>query len=173
MIARDSRFARQHPVSMESTMSEKPADHAAARREDAQPDEPVRYPTNHVLAVLDTEEQLTAAVEALIGGGFLDSEVHVRTGTAAADRLNESTGRGGLAGLAVRIAERLGIEDDEMANKDEYERALRDGRFLLRVATPTEEQKERASQILHEHGAHMVRFFGRFTIEDMRASDSV
>jgi hypothetical protein len=158
---------------MDSTMSEMPADHAAARREDAQPDEPIRYPTNHVLAVVDTEEELTAAVESLIGGGFFDSEVHVRTGTAAADRLNESTGRGGLAGLAIRIAERLGIEDDEMASKEQYEQAMRDGRFVLRVATPTAERKERASQILHEQGARMVRFHGRFAIEGMRPPDSV
>ena len=120
-------------------MPDMPADRTTARHDDARPDEPVRYPTNHVLAVLDTEEQLTAAVEGLIGSGCPESEVHVRSGTAAADRLGESTGRGGLAGLAIRIAERLGIEDEEMASKDQYEQAMRDGRFVLRVATPTEE----------------------------------
>jgi hypothetical protein len=148
-------------------MSETPVDPRPSHKGPGQSDEPVRYPTNHVLAVFDTAEQLAAAAAALTGGGFLASEVDVRCGRAAADRLDESTGRQGLAGLAIRVAERLGVENEEMESKELYEQALRDGRFLLRVATPTEERKDAASRILHEHGAEQVRFFGRFSIEKL------
>jgi hypothetical protein len=127
----------------------------------------VRYPTNTVLGVIDAQEELERAVAALTGGGFLAEEIQVATGPAAADAVHASTGRGGLANLAVRIAERLGIQDDEMEFKSHYEQALRDGRFVVMVAAATEARKARATEVLREHGAHAVSFHGRFTIEGL------
>ena len=127
--------------------------------------EPLRYPTNHVVGVLDTEQQVADAVAALTAGGFLASEVQVATGPAAADRLNAGTGRLGFGNLAVRVAERLGVANDEMRLKDRHEEALRDGRFLILVATPTDERKDRAAQLLGERGAHTLVHMGRFSIE--------
>jgi len=145
-------------------MSERSSDHTSSQREDRQPPGEIRYPTDHVLGVLDAEAQLTSAIQALRSGGFLESELQVATGQAAADRLDASAGRGGLAGLAIRIAESLGIENDEMSLKSRYEEAMRDGHFVLAVAAPTKERKDLAAELLREHGAHTVASFGRFTI---------
>jgi hypothetical protein len=128
-----------------------------------------RYPTDHVLGVLDTGEQVRAVWNALTSSGFLESEVTVATGRAAADALEATTGRTGLAHLAIRIAEQLGGGDDEMAVKQRYEDALRDGRFLVAVMAPTEERRELAATILRDHGAQSVNFLGRFSIEPMRS----
>lgn len=125
------------------------------------------YPTNQVVAILDTEEQVIGAVEELTSSGFLDSEVQVGTGVAAAGRLSASTGRSGLTGLVIRIAERLGVADVEMEIKHRYEQALRDGHFVVLVPAPTEERKQLAAGILERHGAHTVAFHGRFSIEGM------
>jgi hypothetical protein len=127
--------------------------------------EPLRYPTDHVVGVLDTEQQVAEAVAALTAGGFMEAEVQVASGAAAADRLNAGTGRVGLGNLAVRVAERLGIANDEMRLKDRHEEALRDGRFVILVATPTDDRKDRAAQLLFERGAHTLAYMGRFTIE--------
>ena len=127
--------------------------------------EQVRYPTNHVLAVLDTREQATDAVAALASGGYLESEIQINTGAATADDVSASPGRGGLAGILIRLAERMGVTDEELETKHRYERALRDNRFVVAVAAPTEERKDRAAKILREHGAHTVTFFGKATIE--------
>ena len=145
-------------------MSDAPDDSRSTSAGAGPPDEPVRYPINQVLAVFDTEERLAATVEALTSSAFLNSEIDVQQGSEAAARLDGSTGRRGLAGLAIRVAERLGIENDEMHSKEQYEQALRDGRYVLRVVTPTEERRDLASRILHDHGAELVRFFGRFSI---------
>jgi hypothetical protein len=128
---------------------------------------PRGYPTHHVLGVIDTHEQAERAVEALTRGGFLESEIHVATGPIAADRVHATTGRAGLANLAIRIAERLGVADDEMETKASYEAALREGHFLLLVAAATDARKERAAQLLREHGAHSVNYMGRFTREEI------
>jgi hypothetical protein len=121
------------------------------------------YPINHVIGIVNTEQEAERTVEALTGGGFLDSEIHVVAGQGAADAMRARTGRTGVRNLVLRIAERLGVADDEMEVKARYEQALRDGHFLLLVEAPTEARKERATQILGENGAHFVNFMGRFS----------
>jgi len=132
-------------------------------RKDTQ--EPVRYPTNHLLAVVDTPEQLKAVVSALTGGGFLESEVEFRSGAEHADQLGASSGRGGLAGLILRFAERIGVADEELETKYRYEQAMRENRFVVSVAAPTEDRKTRATELLREHGAHTIAFMGAHSIE--------
>lgn len=128
-------------------------------------EELVTYPEHQVLAVLDGEDQTTAAIEALVDGGFADTAVQVSCGTRGADALRASTGRSGLAGLAIRVADRLGIENREMEFKSHYEQALRDGRYVVAVEAPTEERKSRAVDVLRHHGAHAISYYDRFTIE--------
>lgn len=139
--------------------------HDAAERTRAAAQEPVRYPTSHVLGIVDTREQVTQLVSALRSGGFLESEIDYRTGAQEADDLHASPGRTRLAGLVLRAAERIGAADEELETKHRYERAMRDNHYVVAVATPTDERKERASQLLRAHGAYTVTFFGKHTIE--------
>jgi hypothetical protein len=130
-------------------------------------DSPVRYPEDHVLAIVDSVDEVKAAVESLTGGGFLRSEVTVLHGPAAADRLGAGTGRTGLADLAMRLVASIGLPNDETSVKEAYETALRDGRFVVLVLAPTEERKTVAGQVLRAHGGRFVNFMGHFLIEDM------
>jgi len=129
--------------------------------------EPVRYPTHNVVGVIDTADQLSAAVKELTSGGFLESEINVARGAAAAERVDASTGRGGITGLAIRVAESLGLQNEESEFKDHYEEAMRSGRFVIRVAAPSEEREERATDILKRHGAHSVAYYGKYTIRKL------
>jgi hypothetical protein len=129
------------------------------------PDGPVRYPAGQVLGIIDAQETAAEAVKELQASGFLDSEIRVGTGPKLADAVGASTGHTGLARFMTRLADRLGVEDVEMEFKGKYERAMRDGGFVVLVATPTEERKALAAEILRSHAAHTVTFHGRFTIE--------
>lgn len=131
--------------------------------------EPVRYPTNHVVAVLDTVEQVAALLSDLQANGFDDPDVRVHCGKDRAEALDASTGRRGLANLAIRFAEMVGLENVEMERKELYESAMSDGRFVVLVAAPTDERKDLATATLAKHRAHTVSFFGRFTIESIVA----
>lgn len=130
-------------------------------------DKPVRYPMNDVVGILDASEQVGPAVAELTAGGFMESEVQVQCGEARAKALDVKTGRRGLAHIAIRIAERLGVENIEMERKERYEQAMREGHYVILVATATEERKDRAAEILAKHNAHTVSFYARFTIEDI------
>jgi len=123
------------------------------------------YPTHHVVAVLDTADQVADAVQELTSSGFLASEVQVGCGTAAADALAASTGRKGLSGLAVRVAEAIGYENFEMRVKSVVEQALRDGHYVVLVAAPHGERKDLAIETLRKHGAHTVSYHDRLTVE--------
>lgn len=138
-----------------------------ARESTGPANDSVRYPTDHVVGILDSADQVRSAYSALTSSGFIESEVTVSSGQAAADALNASTGRTGLAHLAIKIAEHLGVGDDEMAVKQRYEDALRDGRFVIAVLAPTDERRELAASILRDHGGRSVNFLGKFAIEPL------
>jgi hypothetical protein len=123
------------------------------------------YPTHHLVAVLDTAGQVADAVQELTTNGFPISDIQVGCGTTAADALAATTGRKGLAGLAVRVAEAIGYENFEMRVKAVVEQALRDGRFVVLVPVQEEERKDLAVRILTTHGAHTVSYHDRLTIE--------
>jgi hypothetical protein len=149
-------------------MTRSPRDPDAAQRSPQAGAGPVRYPQNQVVGIVDTADQARAAWTALTHSGFLESEVTVSYGEAAADQVDASTGRTGLARIAMRLAEHFGVENEEMATKERYEEALRGGRFVVAVLAPTEERKELAGQVLRDNGGRFVNFLGRFTIEPLR-----
>lgn len=139
--------------------------HDPSESTDARAHEPVRYPTNHLLGIVETREQATSLVAALESGGFLESEVEFKTGISDADDLRASPGRTGLVGLLLRAAEHIGVADEELETKQRYEQAMRDNRFVVAVAAPTDERKERATQLFRAHGAYSIAFLGKHTIE--------
>ena len=146
-------------------MSDAPTNEGTPDRAEARTSRRVTYPTNHLLAVLDTPEQVASAVSALTSGGFLMSEVEVESGRAAADALGATTGRTGLRHLAVRIQEKIGYVNPEIEVRDAAEQALRDGRFVVLVASEGDERKEVATRILRDNGAHTMAYLGRLTVE--------
>ena len=137
----------------------------AMDRTSARAQEPVRYPANHLLGIVDTREQANALVATLEGSGFLGSEIEARSGVEDADNLKASPGRAGLAGLLLHVAERIGAANEELETKHRYEQAMRDDRFVIAVATLTDERKELASRLFRKHGAHTVTYFGKHTLE--------
>src|SRR5690242_9511144 len=92
------------------------------------------------VALLDTGEQLESAVGALTSG-VLPSEIEVIHGAAASDKLRENTGRSGLAHLAMRFGESIGIPNDETTIKNEYADGLGKGQLLLAVVASTEQRR--------------------------------
>lgn len=146
-------------------MTEPAGNRGAESESDRAGADPMRYPENHVVAVLDAPEQVGTVLEGLTAAGFRSSDVTVACGQAAAAALEASTGRKGLSHLAIRIAERIGLANDEMRLKDRYEEALRDGRFVLLVPAVGDDEKTAAAQVLRDDGGHLINYLGRFTIE--------
>jgi hypothetical protein len=129
-----------------------------------------KYPENHVLAVIDSSPRLRTAVQALGASGFLDTEIKVACGNAAADALNASADFSGITGLLTRVAARLGMHTEETGLKNRYAKAMRAGKYVVAVAAPTDERKTLAAQILEQAGGENIHFFGRFTMERLHST---
>jgi hypothetical protein len=125
----------------------------------------VQYPTNHVVAVLDTPDQTSCALDRLLGGGFLESEIELHRGTEDADRVEAGTGRRGFQDWLIRLFQSVGLKNAEIEMKDRYEQALRTGHTVLAVMAPTDERKDLAAHILRECGGHFINFFGHLNVE--------
>jgi hypothetical protein len=132
------------------------------------PDEhSVTYPLNHVISIMPTEKEAVTAFDALIASGFPESEVTLSSGPELADRIRATSGRSGLVGRILQVMDRFGAGGDEVDARHEYEQALRDGAVNVLVLAPTEERKQRAAEILRQHGGHFINFFGRLEIEQL------
>ena len=129
---------------------------------------PVQYPMNYVIGVLETEAQSSCAVDALVHGGFLESEIQLGRGAEAADRIGASTGRQGFRDWLIRLFDAVALKNSEIETKDKYEQALRDGHTVVAVLAPTEERKELAAQLLRDCGGKFIHFFGSLALERMR-----
>jgi predicted aspartyl protease len=130
-------------------------------------DEEVRYPENRVVGVVNSVPQLERADKALLAGGFLESEIGVICGQPAADKLRANTGRTGMTNISMRVAEKLGMPDEETQIKNRYADSLEAGDFVVAVKVVTDERKEVATRLLKDNGGHSINFFGRFVIETM------
>jgi hypothetical protein len=126
---------------------------------------PIEYPTNHVVAVLETPAQTNCAIDALLGGGFLESEIKMGRGTAEADRVEAGTGRRGFQDWLIRLFETVGVTNAEIETKDHYEQALRDGHTVIVVLTPTDERKELAARLIRDCGGRFINYCGHLSIE--------
>jgi hypothetical protein len=126
--------------------------------------ETAEYPTNHVVGVLDTSEQTACALDALVSGGFLESEVQLMKPDEI-DRLAAGTGRRGIQHWFIRLTGSLGLKNAETEMKERYEHALREGGTLVAVLAPTEDRKDLAAQLLQQCGGHFINFFGRLNVE--------
>jgi hypothetical protein len=125
----------------------------------------VQYPANHVIAIFDTPDQISCALDALLSGGFLESEVHVNRGAEEADRLAAGTGRQGLQDWFIRLTGSVGLKNAETEMKERYEQALRENHTVIAVLTPTEARKDLAVDILESCNGSFINFFGQLNVE--------
>jgi hypothetical protein len=125
----------------------------------------MQYPTNHVVSIFDTPAQVSCGLDALLGGGFLESEVDVNRGAEDADRLAAGTGRRGLQDWFIRLTGSVGLKNAETEMKERYEQALRENRTVVAVLAPTEERKHLAADILRRCDGRFINFFGQLNVE--------
>jgi hypothetical protein len=125
-------------------------------------DDFLRYPTNKLLGVVNTTEELQTTIAELNAAGFCEKEIDVLCGKEGAERLDVS---GRHHGLLARLYRFIGTLGDESKNLEEYEQELASGHFLLALHAADEDKRTRALEIIKSHGGHAVTFFGRWTAE--------
>ena len=125
----------------------------------------IAYPDRAVVAVIDDTPRAEAAASDLRGAGIDTDAITVLQGPEGADRID---GMGRAHGLGSRLRRLLAFTVmDQLPDFVLYERALREGRSVLIVRAPKDEDKRRAHDILRAHGGHFANYYGRFATEEL------
>ena len=118
-----------------------------------------------LLAVVDTDDAVAAAVDGLIAAGLTPDRLERFAGPEAADAFDASGGRRGWRGRLYRIVEFSWA--DQAPDFAWYEAAVREGRVVLSVRVRGQQQLKQATAIILANGGHFVNHFGWFETQEL------
>ena len=118
-----------------------------------------QYPLHKVVAAVP-RDQTDGVVTALEEAGFARDRIEVVTKEDVPD-LDVPIGGTGIRGLLTRFSLSLGDDLDEL---EQARQELMYGHTLVLVMVDGMAEQERAHAVLHEHGGHAMRYFGRWAI---------
>jgi hypothetical protein len=114
-------------------------------------------PENRVVAQMDGQDSVAAAIDALAEAGFDREAIYVLCGPEGAKRLDVSGVDHGLRGRIYRVVEWIGDERAVLLRLEEH---LAAGGLM--VSVPADHvMSSTAARILGEHGAHGMAHFGK------------
>ena len=126
-----------------------------------QSDAHIAYPTNRVLGSLVDTQHAQAAIEALLQAGFVRQDIDILQGEVDLHR-PDSTGAEHrfLAQFQRTLIRTLG---DEHKHLQHYVEDVRAGRCVIMVLAKERDKRELAADILGNHGAESIEFYGRWS----------
>ncbi len=150
-------------LAAESAAEEAAADAVAAERRSGVR-RSFRYPTDHLLGVVDRPEDGPAVVAALLALGVASTDVEVLAGDGADDRL-DLLAKDSLVQKAMSAVRFMTM--DQQPDFALYLAALRDGRAVVAVHASDTALRGRVVERLKELGAHFLNFYGRVATEEI------
>jgi len=138
---------------------------AALRVPTSRPDRHTfRYPTDHLLAVVDRPDEAHVVARAAVAAGVAPTDVHVVAGQDADAQLD-------LLGKDSRIQRALFAVRFMAADQEPdfalYLAALRDGRAVLAVRVKDPAIRSRVVERLRASDAHFINVYGQFATEEI------
>ncbi len=125
--------------------------------------------TNRVVGTVGDADKARAAVDALLRAGFEQEHIDILHGEEDLRRLDLTGADHGFLAQFQRTLIRK-FELDEFKHLTHHAEDLRAGRFVITVLTRKRPLRLIAADILHEHGAEFVAFYGRWAWEDLPAT---
>jgi hypothetical protein len=129
-----------------------------------QPSVQLSYPTDKLVAIIDTMPDAEQARHELLEAGFAPAAIGVQHGTRAAGRTLHYTDFDPFPHLA-RLLHVHSIEHEQAVV---YEQALSQGQSVIAVHAPKAEARQRVLGIMEAHNAHYINFYGKWTIETLK-----
>lgn len=129
------------------------------------------YASDHLFAVLADKEKAAAGVATLLAWGVAEDDVCVYSGPAHA-RLLEQREQLHLLTRFFRTLQEA-FTYDEHTSRQRYARALRQGKSVVLVYCPRDEDVQRAAEVLAQSGARQMVYYGRWNIQLVDAARTV
>jgi uncharacterized protein (TIGR02246 family) len=129
----------------------------------------VSYPTNRVVGTVTDAEKAREAIGALLRAGFGHDDIDLLHGEDGLHRLDQTGADHGFLAQFQRTLIRT-FETEEFKHLQHQVEDVRAGRCVVMVLTKRREQRIVAGDILHQHGAEFVGFYGRWAWADVPPS---
>jgi uncharacterized protein (TIGR02246 family) len=131
----------------------------------------IAYPTNRVVGAVGDADKARAAVDALLQAGFRQEDIDILHGEEDLQRLDPT---GAAHGLLAQFQRKLirSLELEEFKHLSHHIEDVRAGQFVIMVLTKRRALRIAAADILHQHGAEFVGFYGRWSCEELPESAS-
>ncbi len=129
----------------------------------------IRYPTNRVVGTVGDAGKSREAIDGLLRAGFDREDIDILHGEEALHRLDLTGAEHGFLAQFQRTVIR-NFELEEFKHLTHHVEDVRAGRFVIMVLTKRREQRIVAGDILHQHGAEFVGFYGRWAWADVPPS---
>ena len=130
----------------------------------------IPYPTNRVVGTIADADQARAALDALLKAGFQPSEIDILHGEKDLHRLDPTGAEHGFLAQFQRTLIRTAGPAEELKHLTRHVEDVRAGRFVIMVLAREREKRELAADLLNDHGAEFVGFYGRWAFEAMDAA---
>jgi hypothetical protein len=124
-----------------------------------------RYPMRRVVAVIDDDPSLTAALRDLENAGVDITGVNVLSGPEGSQLLDRTGIGHGIRARLLRFLQRSAYESEAL---QAHEDALMKGRHVIYVPVKNDEEKQKVAEVIRTAGGHYRLFFGRWSIEEIR-----
>lgn len=122
----------------------------------------IPYPTNRVVGTIDDAKSARAAIEALLEAGFERDDIDVLHGQDDLSRLDPSGEEHGFLAQFQRAVMRAIKPNEEYRHLARHVEDVNAGRFVVMVLARGRDQRLKAADVLSEHGAQFVGFYGRW-----------
>lgn len=129
----------------------------------------ISYPTNRVVGTVSDAAKAGAAIDALLRAGFDRKDIDMLHGEQDLHRLDPTGADHGFIAQFQRSLIRT-LELEEFKHLTHYVEDVRAGRYVIMVLTKRQALRTVASDILHQHGAEFVGFYGRWACHELPAT---
>lgn len=126
----------------------------------------IGYPTNRVVGTVGEAPRAGEAIAALLGAGFPRGDIDVLHGDEDLHRLDPTGEEHGFFAQVQRTVIRT-FDLEEYKHLTHHIEDVRAGRFVIMVLAKRRDHRILAADILHQHGAEFVGFYGRWAWADL------
>jgi len=137
-----------------------------------QPGDFIPYPTNRVVGTIAEAKDARAALHSLLHAGFQSSDIDILHGEKDLHRLDPTGAEHGFLAQFQRSLVHIAGRAEESKHLKRHVEDVREGRFVIMVLAKEREKRDVAADVLNEHGAEYVGFYGRWAFEAMDASEA-
>lgn len=124
------------------------------------------YPTNRVVGTVADSAKAGEAIAALLQAGFHREDLDILHGEEDLHRLDPTGEEHGFLAQVQRTVIRT-FDLEEFKHLTHHVEDVRAGRYVIMVMTKRRAQRIVAADILHQHGAEFVGFYGRWAWADL------